>query len=273
MFEDGALGFWLALLMRMAVSAAIVVLASFVVERSGPFVGALTASVPIPAGGAYIILALEHEPDYVAASAVGSLAAMMVNAGFGVTYSALAQRHGLLVSIGGALGFWLAGSFLVSLVPWTIGPVVLLNIVLTPIALYLSRAYRIPAEARARGAIRRSDLFWRAATVSLFLGMVSVINYQLGSFGAGIFSVFPAIMTSLVIILQPRIGGKATASLMAHLQATVPGLAFGILSVYLAAPVVGSWWALAIAFVVCMFWNALLLAIEQRAASRRMRPV
>ena len=54
-------------------TAAIVVVASVAVERSGPFIGALIAALPTAAGAAYIILALEHTPAFIAASAVGSL--------------------------------------------------------------------------------------------------------------------------------------------------------------------------------------------------------
>jgi hypothetical protein len=46
----------------MALTAAIVVTASIAVERNGPFIGALIATLPTAAGAAYIILALEHPP-------------------------------------------------------------------------------------------------------------------------------------------------------------------------------------------------------------------
>ena len=66
--------FWYALALKMAVTATVVVVTSLVVERSGPFVGALIGSLPIAAGAAYVILALEHPPGFIAASAVGSVA-------------------------------------------------------------------------------------------------------------------------------------------------------------------------------------------------------
>ena len=59
----------------MVLTATIVVIISVVVERSGPFIGALIAALPTAAGAAYIILAFEHPPAFIAASAVGSAAA------------------------------------------------------------------------------------------------------------------------------------------------------------------------------------------------------
>ena len=60
--------FWFALALKMAMTAAIVVIVSVAVERSGPFIGALIAALPSAAGAAYIILAIEHPPSFIAAS-------------------------------------------------------------------------------------------------------------------------------------------------------------------------------------------------------------
>ena len=83
----------------MAMTAAIVVIASVAVERSGPFIGALIAALPTAAGAAYIILAMEHPPSFIAASAIGSLATNAAVSVFALSYAILAQRHGLLLSL------------------------------------------------------------------------------------------------------------------------------------------------------------------------------
>src|SRR6185503_21200204 len=62
------------LALKMALTATIVVVISVVVERSGPFIGALIAALPTAASAAYIIMALEHPPAFISASAIGSLA-------------------------------------------------------------------------------------------------------------------------------------------------------------------------------------------------------
>src|SRR5260370_28932355 len=94
-----ALLFWYGLVLKMAMTATIVVLASIAVEWSGPFIGALIATLPTAAGAAYIILALEHPPAFIAASAVGSAATNAVVAIFALAYATLAQRHGVVISI------------------------------------------------------------------------------------------------------------------------------------------------------------------------------
>ena len=74
--------FLVDLALKMALTAFIVVVISITVERSGPFIGALIAALPTAAGAAYIILAFEHPPDFIAASAVGSAAATCRGVGF-----------------------------------------------------------------------------------------------------------------------------------------------------------------------------------------------
>jgi hypothetical protein len=51
------------LVVKMTATAAVVVAASVVAERSGPFIGAMVAALPTAVGAAYVILAgsqVEH---------------------------------------------------------------------------------------------------------------------------------------------------------------------------------------------------------------------
>src|SRR5215510_657736 len=91
--------FWYGLVLKMAMTATIVVTASVAAERTGPFIAALIAALPTAAGAAYIILALEHSPAFIAASATGSFVAGAAVAMFALAYAAMAQRHGAVLSI------------------------------------------------------------------------------------------------------------------------------------------------------------------------------
>ena len=53
----------------MAVTAAFVVTASIITERSGPVIGALIATLPISAGPSYVFLALDHDAAFIAEGA------------------------------------------------------------------------------------------------------------------------------------------------------------------------------------------------------------
>jgi hypothetical protein len=96
------LAYFLMLGFRMAVAAAFVVSASFIAERSGPAIGALVATLPISAGPSYVFLALDHDSAFVAQGALTSLPINAATIFLGLTYTLLAQRRSLLVSVGAA---------------------------------------------------------------------------------------------------------------------------------------------------------------------------
>src|SRR5919204_846239 len=98
--------FWLALAIKMVVTAGFVVLATATAERAGALVGALVATLPIAAGPAYVFLALDHDPPFVAAAALVSLAVNAVTAIYALTYAAAAQTRGLALSLAAAMAAW-----------------------------------------------------------------------------------------------------------------------------------------------------------------------
>ena len=87
--------FWIGLVVKMALTATAVVAVSIAVERSGPFVGALISALPTSVGAAYVILALEQPPQFIADGAIGTVAITAAVSVFALVYTVLAQRHGL----------------------------------------------------------------------------------------------------------------------------------------------------------------------------------
>src|SRR6187401_3605957 len=161
--------FWYGLALKMAMTATIVVVASVAVERSGPFIGALIAALPTAAAAAYIIMALEHPPDFIAASAVGSAAANAAVAIFALTYAALAQRQGIVLSITGATLIWFAAGL--RLVDWTAASALALNAVVFAITIPASARYRRAAVPREAIKRTRYDIPLRAATAALVVAI------------------------------------------------------------------------------------------------------
>ena len=69
-------------------------------------------------------------------------------------------------------------------------------------------------------------------------------------------------MASYFVILHLRLGGPATASVAAHVQAPLIGLGLGLLAVHLLAEPIGVWWSYAVGLSVGLGWNALLWAVR-----------
>jgi uncharacterized membrane protein (GlpM family) len=257
--------FWLGLLLKVAMTAGIVVAASVVVERSGAFIGALIASLPTAGGAAFIILAIEHPPDFIAASAVGSLVSNAVCLVFALTFAFLAQKRSLAVSLGGAYAVWFFLAAFTRLVDWTMPTAILLNVIACPITIYAGSRFR--AE-RVRTRVKNTlfDIAWRAGVVTLCVIVVTAASSSIGSFASGLFAFFPVAMGSFFLILYLRLGGSAAASVAAHVQAPLIGLGLSLIAVHYLAPAVGVWWSYATALSVGFGWNALLWSARRYTA-------
>ena len=255
--------FWLELALKMAMTATIVVGASILVERSGPFIGALIAALPTSAGAVYIILAIDHPPSFVAASAVGSMVSNAAVVLFALSYAGLAQRHGLLVSLGGAFVVWFGCAALLHSMQWTAISALILNVIVVTATAFAGRRFQTDGPA-AKAETRGFDIAWRAATVAVCVVIVTVASHRIGSFASGMFAVFPVALGSFFIILHPRIGGPAAASVAAHVQVPLFGLVLGFLAVHSLAEVIGVWWSYAVGLAIGMAWNGLLWALKLR---------
>ena len=257
----------LGLLFKIVLTSGIVVAASVLVERSGPFIGALIASLPTAGGAAMIILALEHSPQFIATSAVGSIVSNGVCALFALSYAALAQRFTLGKSLAAALTVWFALAFLSRLIDWTAAQAVLLNAVVFPLAIMAGRGFRAHGPVKQRIRFTGRDLAWRAGVVTLVVVAVTAASFWIGSFASGLFAFFPVAMSSFLIILHRRAGAAVAASTAAHVQAPLIGLGLGLVVVHLLAVPVGVWWSYLAGLGVGLAWNAMLWALR----SRRLR--
>jgi uncharacterized membrane protein (GlpM family) len=255
--------FWNAPRLKTAMSAGIVVAASTLVERSGPFIGALIASLPTAGGAALIILAVEHPPEFIATGMVGSLIANASCAVFALTYAALAQKRSLPVSLGIALLVWFIGVSIARFYPWTVVSAAVLDAVIFPLTIWASRPFRIEG-VKSKVQLTGRDLAWRAAVVTVVVIVVTTASHSIGSVASGIFAFFPVAMSSFFIILHRRLGGPAAASVAAHVQLPIVGLSIAFVAVHQLAVPLGIWWTYLVGLAICVGWNAVLWMRRQR---------
>jgi hypothetical protein len=264
--------FWLGLALKMASSAVLVIAACLVVERSGPRLGGLVASLPLSAGPAYAAMAMEHGRAFVATSASGALAALAGTSGFVLAYTTLAQRHGRTASVASALLAWLAA---VTLVRWSdpgLWTAAALDLVVIFAVWRLVRPWAI-APAMVKAPPRRSDMAVRAASAMSVVATVVVLGRVLGAAAAGVAALAPVITTSLAILLHPRLGGRGTAAVLASMMPALFGNVVALVVLALTAVPLGSAVSLLLTLAICVAWNLGLAAAPRlrRAAAGRRR--
>ena len=260
--------FWFGLALKIVITVGITIVASVMVERSGPFIGALIASLPTAGGAALIILAMEHTPAFIAQGMIGSMVSDAVCAVYAITFAALAQRHGLVISLGGAMAVWLAAALGSRLIDWSANMALLLNAVVFPLTIYAARHFLGVGQIKPRVQLTARDFAWRAGVVTLCVLIVTGLSTSIGSYFSGVFAFFPVAMSSFFIILHTRLGGQAAASVAAHVQAPLIGMCLGLYAVHHLAENIGVWWSYGVGLVICLAWNGgLWLWRRQRAAS------
>ncbi len=261
--------FWIALALKMAVTAGFVVAASMVAEKSGPAIGAMIATLPIAAAPSYVFLALDHDAAFLASSALGSLSANAVTGIFALVYVVVAQRQPLVVSLLAALAVWFALALSLSVVNWTIVSVVAFNVLIYATCIPLVMRYCHVVMPRV-GRLWY-DMPLRAGMVACLVAVVVGTSTKVGPSITGLLAVFPIVLTSLMLIFQPRIGGPATAALLANTMWGLAGFSTALVVLHLAAIAFGTWPAYALSLATSMIWNFIVWRVRRGLALRAAR--
>jgi hypothetical protein len=247
------LAFILTLALRMAVTAAFVVSASVITERSGPVIGALVATLPISAGPSYVFLALDHNAAFIAEGALASLPINAATIFLGLTYVVLAQRQSAIVSCLSAVAVWIALASVIRTIHWSLAGGLIANAVAFAICVPLLRRFRnvkMPLITR-----RWYDIPLRASLVATLVATVVTLSGWVGPTVSGIIALFPVVFTSMMLILHPRIGGRPTAAVLANSGWGLMGLGIAIAVLHVAALRFGSAVGLGLALATCVSWN------------------
>jgi len=245
--------FLLTLVLRMAITAAFVVTASVITERSGPVIGALIATLPISAGPSYVFLALDHDAAFIAEGALASLPINAATIFLGLTYVVLAQRRSAVVSCLSAVAVWIVLASIIRSVQWTLVTGLIVNAIAFAICVPLLARFRhvkMPLITR-----RWYDIPLRASLVATLVATVVTLSGWVGPKISGIIALFPIVFTSMMLILHPRIGGPPTAAVLANSAGGLMGLGIAIAALHVAALRFGSVIALGIALAICIGWN------------------
>ena len=259
------LAFLLTLALRMAITAAFVVTASIITERSGPVIGALVATLPISAGPSYVFLALDHDAAFIAEGALASLPINAATIFLGLTYVVLAQRHGALVSCLAAVAVWL-----VLAADHPLGAMVARR----RADRQRHRLRDLRAAARAlspcQDAADPAPLVRHSAAglAGRDAGGDGRHDVELGRpQGQRHHRAVPDRVHPMMLILHPRIGGPPTAAVLANSAWGLIGLGIAIAVLHVAALQFGSVIGLSLALATCIGWNLSLWWLGRRKAA------
>lgn len=254
--------FLVTLAVKMAVAAGFVIAATVTAERAGPFVGALIVTLPISTGPAYVFVALDHPAEFVSRAALTSVVNNAATALYTVVFVFLAQRFGAAASVSLGLLVWLATTMTVNLASWSLPGAIALNAGVIAVCYLLARRFRNAPMPRL--PMRRSELAFRAVLVGVLVAAVVTLSFHIGPERTGILASFPATFTATMFILQRRVGGPATAAVMAHSLVGLLGFGLCMAVLSVAAIPLGRVAGLVLALLFSVSFNASILLLQRQ---------
>jgi len=258
--------FLLMLAAKMAATAAVVVAASVIAERVGALIGALIATLPLATGPSYILLAVDHDASFIADSTIVSLAVHAPTGLLCVVYAFAAQRLPCVAAFAVSAAAWIAGVVIVREVSWSLAGVLALNAATYGLGVPLVDRFthvRMPAIAR-----RWFDVPLRALLVAALVGAVVIAGSRSGPRLTGVLAVFPIVLMSLIVILHPRIGGKAAAAVIANIMTGLIGFGLCVVALHVAVVPLGAPAALVIALAVALLANTTIFLLRRGGSPR-----
>jgi hypothetical protein len=261
------LNLW-ALAAKVAGAVVIVIAAARLAERSGPFIGAMIATLPVSTGPIYVFLAIDHGAAFIAQAAVASVASTAAIVAFVAGHALAAQRLGTAGSLAVATLAWLCAALLLQLRAWSFAEACLLLGGSFALAVRGLRRFAVAAQPAA-GPRARFDLPLRALLVASVVIATSLASRAFGPSVTGLLATYPVVFTSLIVILQPRGGGAfASAVLVTGLKGLL-GFGSALAVLHVAALRMGSAGALLLALAVAVGWNAALALMRRYSAAIR----
>ena len=258
------------LVAKMTAAAIIVVTASRATERAGPLLGALIATLPVSAGPVYVFLALDHGAAFISESARMSVAATVATAAFVAAHAFGAQRFAAPASLALATLAWFAVALALQLRDWSFAEACLLYVGVFLLAIRGLRRFAVAVEAPPVPRAR-FDLALRALLVAAVVVATTFASHALGPSVAGVLATYPVVFTCLVIVLQPRCGGRFTSSVLVNGLKGLLGFGLALAVLHLAAARLSATAALLLALAVAVGWNAMLLVLSRRSAQSPVR--
>jgi hypothetical protein len=234
---------------------------SMLVERVGPFLGAMISTLPISAGPARVFVAMDHDAAFLEASARMGLPAYAGTTVFAAVHVPLARRFRTFLSISGAISASLIATILITRETWSLGGALALHATVFGAAIWATRSARRAVPA-TRAVSRIWDVPFRAAIVMSLVAAVIIAGRLFGPAAAEATAAAPMVFASVGLVLQPRLGGAVPAAMTANGLLGLIGLA-ALAFLSISATALGPPAALLFALLICVIWNLALIGMRR----------
>jgi len=228
--------FLFQVVLPFTLSAIIVILIMYIAERYGTKIGGIFGTLPSTIVIAFIFIALNQNVDFAAKSAAIVPAELGVNVIFLLLFALLVHKS-IYVAFFGSLTIWTILSLLLFI--FNLGNILIsisiyiITIVITIIV--LERVKKIPSSGNVTVHYNPSKIALRGILAGTVIS-VAVILSNVGAIISGIFSVFPAILSSTMLISYREHGPKFAAGMAKSMTVGISSVAVYATAIHFLFP-------------------------------------
>ena len=258
------LSFLLQTIVPFLLSALVVVIITIIAERFGTKVGGILGTLPSTIVIAFLFIALTNSINFAVESVSIVPAEMGINLIFLMLFAVLAYKSFKLAVVG-SLGVWTVLSFILYLSN--------LNIFLIAVAFYiiallstfiiLEKGVKIPSMGRRYVQYSAIKIMMRGIIAGLVIA-VAVVLSNISPILSGIFSVFPAIFLSTMIISYREHGPNFVGGMAKSMIFGTPSVTSYAVAIYFLYPAIGVILGSFIAYCVGILMTVILFSIRQK---------
>jgi hypothetical protein len=200
-----------SVLLRLALTPALIAVATLVSRRWGPAVGGAIVGLPLTSAPVSVFLALDHGPAFAATAAVGTLLGLLSQAAVCLTFAWVGRRARWPVGAAAGVAAFAATTAALS----EARPTARAAFVAVSTAL-LAAAWLVPAgrAARVASAPPRWELPLRMLLGAVIVGVLTGVAGALGPRWTGLLSPFPVFALVLGSFTHRGEGPAAAATLL-----------------------------------------------------------
>jgi len=245
-------------------SAAIVIIILLIAEKYGTKVGGIIGTIPTTVIIAYVFISLNQGLLFASKSVAVVPAEMGVNLLFICVFAVLAY-HSTFVALFGSFSIWVVLSAILFFIDMHyIYPSLIIFIVSMALTfVFLEKKLRIRSQGKRVVHYTPLKIFLRG----IMTGVIITISVLLSNFGevlSGIFTVFPVIFSSTMIITLKEHGPDFSAGIAKSMIFGSPSIASYAVAIHFLYPIYDIFWGSVFAFIISVIITLILLKFREK---------
>lgn len=247
------------------IASSVVVGVTVIAEKFGTRIGGILGTVPSTIIVAFVFIAMNQGEDFASRAVAIVPAEMAINLVFLFSFSILSSRTGAVKALIYSLVIWTL--FSAALLFIEVHSVLVSYIIYSATLLFLFVMMERVLKMRSRGSVKVKYTPGKIAFRGIFAGFIigtTVLLSNIGEVISGIFSVFPAIFLSTMIITLREHGSRFSGGIGKSMLLGSQTVVVYAISVHFLYPVAGIFLGTVISFLISIVIMGVLLIIRDR---------